>query len=196
MSFSTTANKYFPDVQWMGGSDIHVSIAWNAAMPFDSQTQSKELLSLLEKQNVGLAIYRSLHKKFKDLVWIISPDEFNAIFLVDCYNHMHSKSDSRSPGKIKNPHTGNYFHRVAVIGDLVCGVRFWCDPYTEGETMLGFRFRIQGLDEAEDETRRRSRGEAIEAVEAMEQLETYMMDVAEPPQSKVKQVETAIQTLD
>lgn len=193
MSFSSKANKYFPGVEWHGGSDIHVSVCWNAAI---ATSDRKQVLALLEKATVGSRIYRHLNKKFENLVWLISPEEFSAIFMVDCYNHMHSKSDSRSPNKITNPHTGNKFHRIAVLDDLVFGIRFWCDAYGDDEHVLGWRFRIVSQDEEEEETRRRVRETAIEAVEEHENVLEYIFDVAEPSTKVIDKVEQMIATLE
>lgn len=192
--FSNIASKHFPGVEWHGNSDIHVSVCWNAALPLGA-SQHKEILSILDQKSVGSAIYRSLVKKFPGLVWIVTPEEFSAIFMVDCYRHLQGEGDSRSPSKIKNPYTGNYFHRVAVKDDLVLGIRYWCDPYGPDETILGFRFRIQKLDEDEEETRRRTRDEAIEAMEVMEEVVEFLFDVKEPSATTVSKVDNMVMSL-
>lgn len=193
--FNAVANKYWPGTEWNGNSDMHVSVCFNGTIPLSATSQQKQILHLLESKNVGSYIFRHLSKRFSKLTWILTPEEFTAVFLVDCYRHMNGESDSRSPKKIKNPNTGNVFHRVAVVDDIVCGIRFWCDPCGD-ETILGWRFRITKMDEAEEETRRRTRELSVEAVEQMDELHEFIFDVKEPSESVALQVEKVLCSLE
>jgi hypothetical protein len=191
--FSTVASKAFPNVDWLGNSDIHVSVAFSATLPLGD---SKAVIAILEKAGVASNIYRHLNKKFEGLTWLLEPAEFDAVFMVDCYNHLRGKSDSRSPNKLKNPMTGNYFHRIALKDDLVCGIRFWCDKgWGDDEVHFGFRFRIQRLDEEEEDTRRRTRDEALEAVEQLEQVHDFIFEMEEPPPKAMAQVQALLETM-
>ena len=196
MGFSSTANKYFPGTEWYGESGIHVSVCTNLCLPLNYHEHKKEILALLTKQSFGHAVFRHLFKKFPDMVWLLSAEEFSNVFMVDCYNHLLGRQDSRSPGKLRNPNTGNKFHRLGLIGTMVCGIRFWCDNYSGDETCLGWRFRIQSQDEAEEETRRRTREKVTEAEELMEELVEYMFDVKELAPAKLSQAEAMLCTIE
>lgn len=193
MSFQSKMNDLFPDVGWTGGSDIHVSFAMNTC--FGSPPEPLVILKILSQKNAGPTIWRMLNKKFGKFEWLMTGEEFTSVFMVDCNNHLYGQGDSASRKKLTNPMTGNRFHRIALLGDTVGGVRFWCDmegPYLN----IGFRFRIERQDEEEEETRRRAREEVFEALGAAEEVMASLLEIGEPPKEKTTEISQFITTME
>lgn len=182
----------FKGVPWTGGSDIHRSLANGGVAPF-SQDQHNELMYMLSKAKIGEHIWGTIQKYFGEAEFLVSMAEFSQLAMVDFSRHMRGLGDIESDQKLTNPHTGNRFHRIALAGDIVCGIRFWCDPYGD-QTAVGYRFRVEALDEEEERTRVRMR-ETMEAVTTeVEVLEEAMFEVKEPIHES--EVETLVKKMD
>lgn len=168
----------FKNVPWTGGSEIHRSLASGGTVPFNSD-QHNELMFMLTKHKIAESIWEHLQQFFGEAEFLMSKDEFTHLVMVDFSRHMRGLGDLDSDQKLQNPVTGSRFHRIALSGDLVCGIRFWCDP-ASGITYIGYRFRVEALDEDEDRVRVRMR-ETLDAVEeCMEELNELIMDIKEP----------------
>lgn len=194
MGIQQEASKLFPQVEWLGQSDIHVSIARGGEINIHPKNW-KEAMALLAQKNVGHSILRTLNKHFDGLIWLVSPEEFVNLFLVDCYRHLNGLPDSESERKLVNPFTGNKFHRIAIRDNLVFGIRFWCDPLGE-RIVLGFRFRLELQNEEEDETRRRAREVAAEANDQIEEVLDSFMEIKEPSSEELANIDEVLTILE
>ncbi|QIN95297.1 hypothetical protein DLP3_134 [Stenotrophomonas phage vB_SmaS_DLP_3] len=141
MSFGQYIESQFPGVKWNGSSSIHRSICGNFGI--DQEIGSiGEAMAIIHKSAMGLALWNYLQGKFGEMDWQVVAEEFRAIILMDTYRHLNGEGDTKNPQKLRNPATGNVFHRLAIKGDIVGGVRIW---HNHGLN-FGFRFRLAGMD--------------------------------------------------
>lgn len=173
-------DSMFPTVEWTGSSNIHKSWARGTVIEFPANKHD-ELMYLLAKQKVGNHIYHEVHKRFESAEFLVDEAQFGGLAMVDFSRHMRGLGDLASDQKLVNPFTGNQFHRIALAGDVVIAIRFWCDP--DGDhTFIGFRVRVQVLDEDEERTRVRMRETLDKVSEEMEVIDEVIFDIKEPPQ--------------
>lgn len=195
MSFGHKASSIWPEVMWHGQSNIHVSRSFNACIQLGAD-QWALVLKIIAVDNTVARVWRHLQKTFPGFVWLITPEEFASILMVDCYRHLKGELDSESPNKLKNPDTGSVFHRIALLDEsVVGGIRFWCDS-TGDYTVFGWRFRIESQDENSGETRRRSREVVLEAEGHIEMVVDSFMNVKEPSKHHLYEFETMLVTLE
>lgn len=151
--------KWFPQIKWTGGSNLHRSYCKQTVIPYKPPAT---LIHALKKGKVGEGVYKLLTAKFTELSWQINEEEFSTLFYADCYRHMVGDGDTSHPTKLVNPATKSVFHRIAVADTIVGGIRFWCDPVKMGEENgyhFGFRFRLECV-EGEDKASVRAQAEA------------------------------------
>lgn len=173
----------FPNVEWTGESHIHCSFARGVSLP---PVSNPAVISMLQRAKIGRNIWNMLQKLFPNMEWIITGEDFENFLLVDCWRHLHGLGDSDSDKKLTNPSTGNRFHRIALGQNLVGGIRFWCDRYSEESSpSFGFRFRVQMQDEEDDKTRTRTRATCEAMEEAMNPITAEIVQLAEPPKEVV-----------
>lgn len=201
MSFNSKANKVFPGINWTGGSDIHVSLAVEWNLPFTFAEKEKAFEFLYQNNHSG-QLFAFLQKKFAAFDWLISAEEFDALFNVDIYRQLYGKPPSKTKQMIANPQTGNIFHVISQVGEFTGGIRFWTrgqnanffgdsEQDEEDKVVVGFRFRIVSAEEDEEERRERIRERCEEAMEEMvviyNQMEVKEIHKVAEPQ-KVKEL--------
>lgn len=174
-------SKLFPNVAWTGGSSIHVSFYRSSSM---KDMGDDEALKTLYYGQVGRTIWSLLQDKFGACEFILSRTEFVNLFLVDAVRHLKGQGDSYSPKKLKNPNTGNVFHRIAFLEDIMGGIRFWCDRH-HGGIEVGFRFRIE--KKKDEETQRLKTRQVVDAAQIEVQEIIKQIEIAEPPSSLERQ---------
>lgn len=194
MSFFDTLSKEFPDVEWTGSSDIHVSWAVQTNLPISFDNKSK-LLKLFDHVKMGEKIFRMLLGKFPQAEFLLGTDEFHKLFMADAARFLSGLGSLETPNKLKNPVTGNKFHRIALLKDFVGGFRFWLEPQYSGIN-FGFRFRWEGLLDNEEENVREDARERVRlAEEEYVTVEKTIMDIAEPPKEAVAAFEAELEKL-
>ena len=164
MSFKSTASTRFPNAVWTGGSHIHTSIARAGDIPY-SMDEPRKMMAMLTTQKFSGYIYRTIQKHCNPMEWLMTLEEFDNLLMVDFYRLLQSKPTHETPKRLRNPKTGNWFHRVALAEDvqIVGGVRVWLiDQGTS--TNIGWRFRLESMN-TEAPT---IRGQAIELVQSLE----------------------------
>jgi hypothetical protein len=169
MSVRSTARDLFNFDGWHGLSHIHVSVCNESSYPLPPMPVFK----VVYKKQYAADLWRALQKRFPHFEWLLTKQQFEDRAYVDWYQHAKGMGDTQEETKLKNPTTGNVFHRVAFHKDtgLVAGIRFWCDDVSGYGTEFGWRFRIQMLDEAEVEMRVRIAEQAVRDREVMEEVE-------------------------
>ena len=177
MSAGEKIEALFPSTHWTGGSGIHKSLAQGYDLDSD---ESRKIMKELLNDEVGYKIWDILHANFGACEWLVDKEEFNAIFMQDVYGHIQGKGSSISPKMLKNPTTGNKFHRIALIGDIVGGVRYWM--YHDS---VWFRFRLEAQKESEEKTRKTIKNTAEEAIMNLSDIVEFI-ECGEPEVSKVK----------
>jgi hypothetical protein len=171
----------FPGAPWTGGSGIHRSVAVSYAVkaPFNRRVK---IITALAHAKWGLQVWGLLQPWFSKLDWMVSPEEFTAIALSDVNRSLLGLEDTKGVGKLKNPMTGNVFNRMGTLGDIVAGPRFWANEINE-QTLVSFRFRLNGQDEGKDKTKERIRARAEEAMtEVTDILQEF--DIQEPTEQE------------
>ncbi len=127
------AKNMFPDINWTGGSQIHVSVYRDGLF---SASSKSELIAIMKKVNFPTYVWNFIQARFSAFPeWIMSQGEFEQLVLVDVWRHMNGKGDMDSSKKLLNPMSGNTFHRIALGNGLVIGIRFWAPKgwdYTGG----------------------------------------------------------------
>ena len=164
-------HQQFPNVEWTGSSIIHRSIAiyFKCNMPINSRAG---IIRALEHVKIGFKVWDLMHDSFGKMEWLVSPQGLHAIAMSDLNRSLLGLSDVETKSKLKNPVTGSVFNRVAVLGDIVAGPRFWAEACTndESKTEIYFRFRLNGIDEVVEKTRERTRERTSEAEKEVETL--------------------------
>lgn len=148
MNFGEHIAAQFPSVSWTGKSAIHRSLAGQFGIDQEF-ADVKSAIEVAHCSAMGLSLWEFLQETF-EMDWQVSGEEFRAIILTDVYRHLMHEGDTKHPTKLKNPSTGNVFHRLATRGDIVGGVRIW----SEGSLSLrfGYRFRLAGMAGDDHET--------------------------------------------
>lgn len=187
--FVNQISGVFPGVSWQGQSGIHVSVCGGGLMsiPF---SERGTILKVLHEKNVGNAIWQFLMARFSKMEFLMEGDTFSKLFLVDVDRNLRGLPTSESPDRIKNPATGNVFHRIALLPPYVGGVRFWAEDFF-GDTHIGFRFRIVGgVDESEEiDIREESREREAQVLVDVQSVMSTIFEVAEPPKVAVEAAE-------
>lgn len=184
MGIKQQVSKVFPKAEWTGESSMHVSIYREGFLEISFEKRAEVLYSLTENK-IGHSIWEFLQARFSAFEWLLEPETFEKLFLVDVDRQLQGLAPSSSPNQIKNPSTGNVFHRIALLPPYVGGIRFWCYGGYGSGTMIGFRFRIVKLENDDEEIIVRDECRAKEAlvIEQVSSVYDAIMEFAEPPQS-------------
>lgn len=179
--FKDKAVQMFPTVSWTGESSIHVSLALEWKIPLLG-AGPEEVFAVMYKNDHAKQLFNFLGSKFGGMEWLIDDNEFSALFYVDVYRQLYGKAPTKTKEMIQNPTTGNIFHVIARVDDIVGGIRFWTrsdysyddDENASETTVVGFRFRVTSTTENEDETRERIRERCEEAMVEMDLIQEAM----------------------
>jgi hypothetical protein len=149
--YSDLINQQFPGVPWTGHSDIHLSVGRTAHLDKVEREWSRSLMASLICSNWGTALYDWVDKTFEGLSWFMDRESLASLALYDLYVQSTGGVSIKTKNRLTNPRTGNRFHRIAIKDTTVVGIRFW----QEGG-QVGFRVRLEELDEAEATSRART----------------------------------------
>lgn len=175
--------KVFPKAVWTGGSHIHGSYASAFVVP--ASVPVKMLLHKLYQSGFGKVLFEAISKNFPDIEWMISPEEFSQICLVDYARILSGKPPSNSRKELVNPETKSRFHRMALKGGFVGGCRFFI-ANGGGVRHIAFRFRWERMVSEEDTVRASSRESVAEVEKEYAVMEKTFMEIPEPYSEKVK----------
>lgn len=185
--FRNAASSVFPTVKWTGGGAIHASVALQSELPVPPRA-SREIMHVMLQANFPGMIMNKLLHLFPGVEWLLSPEEFSTLVLVDFHRMLRGQGAVATEKRLRNPVTNNVFHRIALKPDaeFVGGIRFWATPAIDRKTLVGFRFRLQELigEPARQQVREHIRAQ-------IEALEAEMIDIKEyaatlPEATKVK----------
>ena len=186
-NFGQYIEEQFPGVKFTGGSGIHRSKMGAVGMPHQGQDMSK-IIAALHHGAIGLALWDHLMKWFSEMDWQVTAEEFRAIVLVDVFRHLKGEGDTKEPSKIRNPSTGNVFHRLAIRNDIVGGVRLWHNHDLE----FGFRFRLAKMtDDDKKNVPLIARKKALTSITVAEEV-IKQFKIAEPTPEEVKKVRASV----
>jgi hypothetical protein len=144
MHFKEKASLQFPNAEWTGGSSIHASIARAASVPLPF-SNPRLIMKTLVTQNFPGYVYRTIIKYCPDMEWLMGVDDFSNLLLVDFYRLLHGQGTMETQKRLKNPKTGNVFHRITLLeaAGIVGGVRVWLMPDDSTNINIGWRFRLE-----------------------------------------------------
>lgn len=153
----------FPRVQWTGGSDIHRSLV----LVFEMQNlhDAGDVLKAAYHAKLGAMVWEFYHEKFGKLQWELPQEEFEALIFTDLYRHLHGDGDTQNPKKLKNPVTGNVFHRVAKLQDIAGGVRLWL-----ADDKICLRFRLAEAGDDHEQEVKKTRVKSINALAEQQKI--------------------------
>lgn len=197
--YASIMSQHFPQAEWTGESDIHVSHARQGYLPVPFH-EAKLLLKYFDKAKIGGTIWRQLYAMFPETEWLLDSDEFHKLIMADLARFLAGLGPLETPHKLRNPVTGNRFHRMSLFKENVGGCRFWLEPSAGERVLFGFRFRfrwesIKSADE-EENVREDARERIRIAAEEYVKVENTIMDVAEPPQEQMHMIEQAIMEMN
>lgn len=195
--YASIMSQHFPQVEWTGESGIHVSYAAQAILPIPFH-EAKTLLKVLDKAKIGGTLWRRFYSMFPETEWLLDSDEFHKLLMADMARFLAGLGPLETPHKLRNPVTGNRFHRMALFKENVGGCRFWLEPTMGERTMFGFRFRWESLKSADEEenVREDARERIRIAAEEYQKVENTIMDVAEPPQDQLHMIEQVLMEMN
>lgn len=174
-------SSLFPKAKWTGGSGIHVSFAMNATVPIDFNNKAA-VMSLLSTANYQDFVWKAVQSRFGNMEWLLEEVSFKNLLMVDMSRKLAGLCTSETPDRIKNPSTGNLFHRIALLNPYIGAIRFWTEEAGYGQTNIGFRFRIvTQKDSDEEENVRESARRLTEVVEEQAEEVTQYLECCEPP---------------
>lgn len=190
MHFKDKASIQFPKAEWTGGSSIHASIARAATIPL-AFSNPRKMMAVLMHQNFGGYVYRTIVKYCPDMEWLMSVDDFQSLLMVDFYRLLHGQSTLETQKRLKNPKTGNVFHRVSLVESvgIVGGVRVWLMPEGSDTSQIGWRFRLEEqMSEAVN-----IRAKAVELAKSLEpEMELITEYIAKEEPEKEKMLENYV----
>lgn len=193
MTFISKMSALFPSARWTGGSAIHASVAGVVSIPVKFKNRSLILL-VLEQAKIGARIYKNLTKVFGKMEWLTDQQTFEKLFLVDVNLSLQGLQTSESRGRIRNPVTGNLFHRIALMPPYIGGVRFWTLQDLWGNAIIGYRFRLveQMGEEEQENVREESRRRSSEVDLEVQSVYDCILEVSEPQKVQVPKLVTNI----
>lgn len=174
--------EVYPNVTWTGESDQHLSFYRQMPVP---TAKAGPLLRALYKYQVPKQIWDLLHKHFGEGEWLMNERQFTKLFFVDVHRKLMGEETFHTSKRIKNPRTGNKFHRMTINKDVIGGIRFWADGYagsdydedgneieSQGHGTVGFRHRfVYVASLAEQDAARAEAAETISTIdEEMEKI--------------------------
>lgn len=189
--FKDKAQTLFPNVHFTGGSYKHAS--WARAGEADLDWDKKRLImkSLKETEFPG-SVYRAILKNFPNMEWLMTPEEFDSLLLVDFYHLLKGMPTTETKMRLQNPSTGNFFHRITLIPDhdVVGGIRVWILPIGNG-IQIGFRYRMEPLsgETEHKKVRQKAAQHVLELEEEMSEIKEYVA------QEQETAVDVALETL-
>lgn len=158
--------------KWTGGSHIHRSLS--SKVYHCKEVTLRGVLKGMIETNVPTKLWSFLQHRFHNCEWLLSAHEFFAIMIQDVHGWLGGNGSSVTPKMLKNPATGNIFHRIALFGNIVCGIRFWAE-----DGKVYYRFRLEEQKEEDNKTRSTTRIHAEKALKALEQL-IVELEIKEP----------------
>lgn len=172
MSITAKIEANFPG-KWTGGSSIHRSFATKV---FTGKSHVvREVMKGLIEEEIPHKVWSFLHSRFGKCEWLLDEKEFSAIMLQDVYGHLIGLGSTLTDQMLKNPATGNIFHRIALFENIVCGIRYW----VWDDRKVHFRFRLEEQLEEENKVRSTIRASAEKAVAAVAEI-MIELDIQEP----------------
>lgn len=181
MDFVTKASAVFPPAHWTGQSSIHVSIANGINVP-ESADNPRKALAAAVALGVVPKMREFLSEQCPSLEWLLGDTEFQDLLYVDYSRMLHGEGAVSTPNSLKNPATGNVFHRVALCEEhsLVAGIRVWVTDlsfmHENGLTNFGFRMRIEEQNEEAEDLRARSRKVAAAIEDQLAEIKEYVAE--------------------
>lgn len=174
----------FPEVQWTGSSDIHRSHFMEKVVPV-SFDKKNETMTLVVHGHLVEQLWDMYQEMFPDSEWLLSPEEFKQLTLLDVYRHLNNEGDSFTDKKLVNPATGNQFHRLVIHDGLIGGIRYWAHGAYDYRTAIGWRFRWEKLPEDEESVRIKARNKVEVAVEEWEKIAAALA-IPEPTEAEME----------
>jgi len=167
MYFKEQASLVFPTAVWTGGSEIHASVAMGGTIDKFKFSEPRKIMAALKSNHFGGYVMRCINKHCPGMEWLMSAQDFEDLLLADFYRFLHGQGAVETQKRLKNPKTGNVFHRVALIEahKMVGGVRVWLTNLDDEAIHIGFRFRL----EAQTTESTHVRGQAVTLVESLEE---------------------------
>ncbi len=179
MSFVQKASGLFPKAEWTGQSSIHTSIARQGVIPY-GMDDTQKLMAVVMQSDIAAFMFRVVEKNCPGMEWLLPPEAFDQLIKADLYNLMTGKATNVTKYRLKNPNTGNYFHRITLWEEhnIVGGIRIWLSPIGPGQCSLGFRFRLEDMESSKSDltTAQKARQHAEALVQ---QLEPVMVEIKE-----------------
>lgn len=167
----------FPAAKWTGGSAIHRSRA--LFKHFEGHQPPAKTMKRMMKEHTANQLWAFLHHTFPNGDWMLCEDEFVALFTQDVWGWLTGHGSTASQKMLKNPNTGNVFHRLVLYpGNIVGGMRFWTEK-AGNHLQFGCRFRLETMQEAETKTRQTIRESVEKAVKVSAQIHE-MLEVSAP----------------
>jgi hypothetical protein len=127
-------------------------------------------------------LWQSIQKNTPGITWFLTAQEFRTLMLYDLHSILtHGHTKSLKPDHMRNPITGNRFHRVGERGDLSVGVR-WFIFDLETPDQIGMRVRFQPVTKEDHSERESTREHIVEAEKEVEKMP--FLSLPEPPQER------------
>lgn len=186
MSIRGYASALFPGVEWTGQSARHVSRFEGANVPLNRLGKNAKLIYFATKKyNYPDQVWAAMQQHFGKAKWLITKGEFEVIYLMHLYRELHGQEPHHLSTRLKNPQTGNRFHRCFVMGKLVGGFRAVVEPEKQANTSpttVGWRVRIEQTDETLIQAKASAKASVEHAKTEMTiiDLECESMQIKEP----------------
>ena len=165
-----------------GKSDKHVSVALFSALPYPDRSPNAALAKV-EDYGVPKLLWDFIHQNNPGVTWYVSFREFRALMLYDMHSILTAGYvKSLKDDHLKNPNTGNKYHRLGEVGGFVVGVRFFIFDKEQWDCGPGFRVRFElatNEGQNECEATRAKIDTAVKEVEAMP-----FLNIPEPPSER------------
>ena len=183
------AQSRWPHVAFTGGSSIHASRADSVGTAWIDPHDPRFSFRNIRDSKATSRIWNKVTAMFGDMEFLLDYEQFRDMLLLDFSLLAEGKPTHRTHDRLKNPTTGNRFHRIALSPPFVGGIRVWFDmPYQSSKVHLFFRFRLETPQENHDKIRAKA-AEKIKEVELeMETVYETMGIVAEPPKEEGEKV--------
>jgi hypothetical protein len=184
MYFPAKASEVFPKGVWTGQSNIHVSVARHGEAPLPWSNKRLIMKSLLETHFVG-SIQRLIMKMCPNMEWLMEPEDFENLLLVDFHRLLHGQSTLETKARLTNPSTGNKFHRITLLPqeDIVGGIRVWIIPIGSNDIQIGFRYRMESLvgESEHAKVRQKAMQQVIEVNDQMIEIKEFVSQETATP---------------
>lgn len=190
-----------PDVKaWTGGSYRHKSLGKYFHVPVEppltiQETKDKVLRVIRHSEFTDVVFDKLIEEGFTGCDFLLTKAQFHELAVAEFASWIATAGGLPAPGGLVNHVTGNRFHRWALKGQLVLGIRFWVEDMMEDnqwKVEFGWRVRVERMDQQKLKVSK-IRQEAAQSIAQSHEVYTEL-EIGEPDAGETEKVRQRVRS--